>query len=35
MSTIITPIPDITAESAKGKKRQIEKEREDIYRERG
>jgi hypothetical protein len=33
ISTIISPISDITAESAKGKKRQIEKEREDRERE--
>ena len=33
ISTIISPISDMTAESAKGKKRQIEKEREDRERE--
>ena len=33
ISTIISPISNIKAEGAKGKKRQIEKEREDRERE--
>ena len=34
ISTIISSISDITTESARGKKRKIEKEREDGERER-